>query len=582
MANAGLIDPVANPDPNRGIDISDDFTVPSSTLDPPFFFDGLGFDDEDGDFEFNLDHLSLPSDTEPFVVGDFDFMKEVHFDDDDRIDLARFGIGTVIDSNSTVSVDRTDLNFDDNKGIEIVDFSLFKNVVDASVGGENLRQCEGSFGNASPSYEGNGPASSHGSGTCGVGFDGVNYSSPEAVSNCDKDVLGANVDCEIEKEVLGKRSMSKRNKESGEGKIGQRSNKLRRSSERSDKCGSSGNEDDEKKKARMMRNRESAQHSRQRKKQYVEELEAKIRMMQSTIADLNHRVSFVVAENTGLRQQLGSGGMYPPPPGMYPHMPYPWMPYPPYVGQPQGSQVPPIPIPRLKPRQPSKSKNSTKKVASISLLGLLVFIFLFGVLVPLMNIRYDGTGPHIHYPHKDRILITNGHRDGSEFMLAPATSDRLSIHDNHLHTEESRSGERKNSSEPLSVSLYVPRNDRLLKIDGNLIIHSFLASEKATSSYMTPENVKQKKLSTAIISHSSPALTYSEARNDEDRNPTERQRALGSGTGNTSPNHGKATFGEGRLHQWFHEGLEGINGFFLFDFIVFVLTRDDGCMRVTH
>ncbi|XLS54924.1 hypothetical protein HN51_004679 [Arachis hypogaea] len=68
---------------------------------------------------------------------------------------------------------------------------------------------------------------------------------------------------------------------------------------------------------------------------------------------------------------------------MYPHaahmafMPYTWMPCAPYVVKPQGSQVPLVPIPKLKPQQPasSKSKKSegnksevkTKKVASISL-----------------------------------------------------------------------------------------------------------------------------------------------------------------------------------------------------------------------
>ncbi|KAL0359653.1 UNVERIFIED_CONTAM: bZIP transcription factor 17 [Sesamum angustifolium] len=40
-----------------------------------------------------------------------------------------------------------------------------------------------------------------------------------------------------------------------------------------------------------------------------------------------------------------------------------------------------------------------------------------------------------------------------------------------------------NGSEPLAASLYVPRNDKLVKIDGNLIIHSVLASEKAMASH---------------------------------------------------------------------------------------------------
>ena len=84
----------------------------------------------------------------------------------------------------------------------------------------------------------------------------------------------------------------------------------------------------------------------------------------------------------------------PPPPGMYPHpsmalLSYPWMPCLPYVVQPQGSQVPLVPIPRLKPKQPAlaakgkrnvskKAEGRTKKVASVSFLGLLFFIMLFG------------------------------------------------------------------------------------------------------------------------------------------------------------------------------------------------------------
>lgn len=41
---------------------------------------------------------------------------------------------------------------------------------------------------------------------------------------------------------------------------------------------------------------------------------------------------------------------------------------------------------------------------------------------------------------------------------------------------------RDNSSEPLgSNSLHVPRNDKLVKIDGNLIIHSVMAGEGAIS-----------------------------------------------------------------------------------------------------
>ncbi|KAL3568935.1 hypothetical protein D5086_028825 [Populus alba] len=105
-------------------------------------------------------------------------------------------------------------------------------------------------------------------------------------------------------------------------------------------------EEEEKRRARLVRNRESAHLSRQRKKHYVEELEDKVRAMHSTIADLNGKVSYFMAENATLRQQLNGNSACPPP--MYaPMAPYPWVPCAPYVVKPQGSQVPLVPIPRL-------------------------------------------------------------------------------------------------------------------------------------------------------------------------------------------------------------------------------------------
>ena len=62
------------------------------------------------------------------------------------------------------------------------------------------------------------------------------------------------------------------------------------------------NEDKEKRKARLMRKRERAQWSRLRKKQ--EELEDELRSVHSTIAELNSKISYIMAENATLRQQL--------------------------------------------------------------------------------------------------------------------------------------------------------------------------------------------------------------------------------------------------------------------------------------
>lgn len=80
-----------------------------------------------------------------------------------------------------------------------------------------------------------------------------------------------------------------------------------------DRKGEGGDEDDEKRRARLMRNRESAQLSRQRKKVYVDELEGKLRTMTATVAELNATISHLTAENVNLRRQLG---YYYPAPGI--------------------------------------------------------------------------------------------------------------------------------------------------------------------------------------------------------------------------------------------------------------------------
>ncbi|CAI5468122.1 unnamed protein product, partial [Closterium sp. Yama58-4] len=60
----------------------------------------------------------------------------------------------------------------------------------------------------------------------------------------------------------------------------------------------------EKREARLIRNRESAQLSRQRKKYYMDELEAQIRTMSAAVAELNSAVAHLTAENVSLRRQL--------------------------------------------------------------------------------------------------------------------------------------------------------------------------------------------------------------------------------------------------------------------------------------
>jgi len=107
-----------------------------------------------------------------------------------------------------------------------------------------------------------------------------------------------------------------------------------------------------------------------------------------------------------------------------------------------------------------------------------------------------------------------------------------------------------NDSEPLVASLYVPRNDKLVKIDGNLIIHSVLASEKAMASRDEPKtSSKETGLAVALApSISVPGV----GRNG--RQP-HSYRALPSGSDGKDDL--ASPVGDGKLQQWFREGLAG-------------------------
>ena len=86
-------------------------------------------------------------------------------------------------------------------------------------------------------------------------------------------------------------------------------------------------ESDDRKRARLVRNRESAMLSRQRKKQYVDELERKYRHAQSANGELRRLAQRLIAECEGLRHHLAlatgdppvARGIileHPPPPGV--------------------------------------------------------------------------------------------------------------------------------------------------------------------------------------------------------------------------------------------------------------------------
>ncbi|KAF8104660.1 hypothetical protein N665_0170s0036 [Sinapis alba] len=445
------------------------------------------------------------------------------------------------------------------------------------------------FGDFTPESEGSGV-----SGDCGVPKEAdksIHQPSPlssQGSGNCGSDVSeGTNVvvDQKVKVEdAATTTSVTKRKKEIEEDVSDEsRNSKYRKSGEDGDVSAVTG-EDDEKKKARLVRNRESAQLSRQRKKHYVEELEEKVRHMHSTITDLNGKISFFMAENATLRQQLGGSGMCPPPPmGMYPPMgpmAYPWMPCPPYMVKQQGSQVPLIPIPRLKPQNPlgsSKGKKSeskknetkTKKVASISFLGLLFCLFLFGALAPVVNVNYGGISgafygnyrstyvtDQIYSQHRSRVLDTSRSGAGS----GVSNSNVMHCGKNISATENSVPP--GNGSEPLVASLFVPRNDKLVKIDGNLIINSILASEKAVASRKASES-NERKADPVITKDYSPALPLTDVGKIEDmakhlyRSKAEKQRALSSGAADNLKDQIKTKAANGEMQQWFREGVAG-------------------------
>ncbi|XP_028766781.1 bZIP transcription factor 17 [Neltuma alba] len=458
-----------------------------------------------------------------------------------------------------------------------------------------------------------GPVSSHGSGN------GIVMNSPTLSSDCDdRDISSLGIAGQNRRlGEMGKIYDLKRKKQHNEGNTEARTTKFRKSSMPMDNTSqqsdlSALDEEDDKRKARLLRNRESAQLSRQRKKHYVEELEEKVRSMHSTITDLSSKVSVIMAENATLRQQLSATGMcLPPAPGMYPHppmapMPYPWMPYAPYAVKPQGSQVPLVPIPRLKSQQSQsapkakKSENKkpegrTKKVASISFLGLFFFIFLFGGLVPLVNYNFGDLGDNIpgrsisiadrfYSQRGGKVWEIIGYRNGSEGDRTVGFSSRnLSISDRLIYekgrkleetykqrdspcrTGSDGSVHKGNASEPepLLASLYVPRNDKLVKIDGNLIIHSVLATEKAKASQTVHSENNRRETGLAISKDWDSALAIPEVGRNRDshphlyRSPPEQRKALASGSAETLKDHLKSTATDGKMQKWFHEGLAG-------------------------
>ncbi|XP_062189291.1 bZIP transcription factor 60-like isoform X2 [Phragmites australis] len=306
-------------------------------------------------------------------------------------------------------------------------------------------------------------------------------------------------------------------------------------------------EEEAKRRARLVRNRESAHLSRQRKKQYVEELEGKVKAMQATIADLSARISCVTAENAALKQQLGGAAGGSPPLPMYPAiypLPMPWM-HPAYAMR--GSQVPLVPIPRLKKTQqpapdavepPAKKARKTKKVASVSLLGLLCLVMVCGCLIPAVNRMYGavdaGEGAAFGPSQHGRVLAVEGPRNSVSDVIDPMPP--------------------QSASETLPALLYLPRNGKHVKINGNLVIKSIVASEEASSRLSSfdgksPGSQGKEETSLAIPGYVAPM----EAGEVMESATGMKNRLLALAPGDGS----KYREDDGLLPQWFSEAMSG-------------------------
>lgn len=623
------------PIPSMDYFFHNDETLPSEPFPSDLDF-AMDFG-ETGDFEItfdDLDNLCIPSDAEDFLLPDdacnpnfASISPPIADPGDSSPKNSNCGIADSDSPESGASAVSGDSRFfnSDNSGKQDSHNSVdVKASSFPSPGSESFDREESS----------NGPVSSQGSGDGGSGvYEAMNSPSPDS-GRYERDIISSSHhhaahatieekgDVKLEEKVGKVGCDLKRKKEHVHGEEN-RTTKFKRTpssvaenksqQQQQPQCGvnnGSDGDEDEKRKARLMRNRESAQLSRQRKKHYVEELEEKVRSMHSTIADLSSKISFVMAENATLRQQLGAGVMCPPPQahGMYPHhapmppMPYPWVPCAPYVVKPQGSNIPLVPIPRLKPQQPAaasksskknegkKTEGKAKKVASMSLLGLFLFILLFGGFAPLVDVMFGGLVDDV--PGRSSYVSSDGfygHWNGSErdgevgfyngrFGISSHRKDNYE-RGRILGEEKMDEGKgkdpngfvhRDNSSEPLVASLYVPRNDKLVKIDGNLIIHSIMASEKAMAS-QTDEAKKDKgETGLAIPKDWDSALAIPGVGRNRGHHPhvyrvtPEQRRALGSGSAKTLKDHMKSSATDGKMQQWFREGLAGELSFYYY------------------
>ncbi|WMV25549.1 hypothetical protein MTR67_018934 [Solanum verrucosum] len=156
--------------------------------------------------------------------------------------------------------------------------------------------------------------------------------------------------------------------------------------------------------------------------------------------------------------------------------------------------------------------------------------------------------------HHGRVLTTDGHVNGTGYF------GKYDAKDYSLHCGQGGQGESNqqnsnkvvdefvhvgNGSDPLAASLYVPRNDKLVEIDGNLIIRSVLASEKAMASHGSA-NKKYREPGLTVPGDLAPPILGIHPRLY--RSPAVREWVLGS----EEKENVKAT-----MQQWYLEGVVG-------------------------
>lgn len=435
----------------------------------------------------------------------------------------------------------------------------------------------------------------------------MNVRSPESGHSAN---YSADSGGEVKKEVKsgwGVKRKKERDERSANSTLNLRSSKFRRAEE-VNTCVFNAGSEEEKRSARLIRNRESAQLSRQRKKHHVEELEEKVRSMQSTIAELNNKISFFMTENATLKQKLGgngSGGLQPGvcvPPAVTPFH-FPWIPFPGIAFRPQGSSIPLVPIPKLKRQQPanaekvmkSESKKvgrKNKKVASISLLGFLFMMLIYRGLVPNIEFIFEGSSDLVGLgqgrnenfgdPH-GRVLSVSGITSSLNYTNEVGFNNAKGSGEdslNRMKTRSSHGGQMgseekppplddhsysQNSSETLPAFLYVSRNGKHVKINGNLIINSVLASEKAVAQAKFKNQAvksatrEDKETAFEVPVNLVSALALSKSGNGinghskSHGSSAEHQRALASDSEDLS----KEKTMDGPLQQWFREELAG-------------------------